>query len=114
MMAKKNYFKILNKLKIDTFWDIKFNIYKNLEINENCKINTNKSNLIKKYYLKNYTKRPKKKFYLECFLEFELFKSLLNKKFPWNTSLSGSTILFKRNPNVYNVDMVFSLNFLRV
>ena len=42
----------------------------------------------------------------------QLFKSLLNKKFPWNTSLSGSTIMYQEI-NKFNVD-VFSLNFLRV
>ena len=51
---------------------------------------------------------------LECHLDLDLFKNLLKGNFPWNTSISGSTILFKRNPNIYNVDLDFSLNFLRV
>ena len=51
---------------------------------------------------------------LECHIEYLLFKSLLAGKFPWNTSLSGSTIMYKRSPNKFNIDMIFSLNFLRV
>ena len=51
---------------------------------------------------------------LECHIEYMLFKSLLAGKFPWNTSLTGSTIMYKRSPNKFNIDMIFSLNFLRV
>ena len=51
---------------------------------------------------------------LECHIEYSLFKALLKRKFPWNTSLSGSTIMYRRIPNKFNVDMMFSLNFLRI
>lgn len=111
--AKKNYFKILKQKKIDTKWDINFKIYKNLELNKNCYINKKKSKFLKTYNLKNYKQKSKKNLKLECYMEYQLFKSLLNGKFPWNTSLSGSTIMYKRNPNKFNIDMVFSLNFLR-
>ena len=113
--AKKNYFKILSKKKnIKAKWDFNFKIYKNYEINDNCLIDRKKSKLLKTYQLKNHNLNTKKTLKLECNLEYELFKSLLSGKFPWNTSLSGSTIMYQRNPNKFNVDMVFSLNFLRV
>ena len=113
--AKKNYLRILdNKKKINSKWSIDFKIYKNLEINRKCLIDKEKSNLIKSYNLKNYKLFSKKIPKLECHMEYQLFKSLLSGKFPWNTSLSGSTIMYKRNPNKFNVDMIFSLNFLRV
>ena len=113
--AKKNYNKILSyKKKINKKWQITFKIYKNYELNSNCIIDKKKSKFIKTYYLKNYDDNSKSIFKLECHLEYELFKSLLNGKFPWNTSLSGSTIMFKRSPNKYIFDMFTSLNFLRV
>tara|TARA_B110000037_G_scaffold220356_1_gene287981 strand:- start:6559 stop:7902 length:1344 start_codon:yes stop_codon:yes gene_type:complete len=113
--AKKNYLRILgNKKKINSKWSIDFKIYNNYEINKNCFIDKKKSKLIKSYNLKNYTLLSEKILKLECHIEYQLFKSLLSGKFPWNTSLSGSTIMYKRNPNKFNVDMVFSLNFLRV
>ena len=77
---------------------------------------TIKSKFLKKYELKNFhaNKIDKKNiFHLDCFLEYKLFDSLISSKFPWNTSLSGSTILYKRTPNKFNIDMVFSLNFLK-
>ena len=93
---------------------IDFKIYKNFEINKKCFIDKKKSNFLKSYNLKNYFLNSKNILKLECHIEYQLFKSLLAGKFPWNTSLSGSTIMYKRKPNKFNIDMVFSLNFLRV
>jgi len=114
LLAKKNYFKILNNKKnITTKWSINFKIFKNIELDKNCLINKKKSKFLKNYNLKNFNFSQKKIFKLDCFLEYNLFQSLITGKFPWNTSLIGSTIMFKRNPNKFNVDMAFSLNFLR-
>ena len=113
--AKKNYFKILNNnKKIKSKWNIKFIIYKNYEINKKCIIDKKKSKFLKTYNLKNNYLNIKNNLQLECHMEYQLFKSLLNGKFPWNTSLSGSTIMYRRIPNTFNVDMLFSLNFLRI
>ena len=113
--AKKNYLRILSyNKKIKSKWSIDFKIYKNFEINKKCFIDTKKSNFLKSYNLKNYFLNSKNILKLECHIEYQLFKSLLAGKFPWNTSLSGSTIMYKRKPNKFNIDMVFSLNFLRV
>ena len=114
-MAKKNYFRILeNKKNINTKWDIFFNVYNKYEINKKCVIDKKKSNLLKTYQLSNHNLNSKNIYKLECHLEYDLFESLLKGRFPWNTSLTGSTIMYKRNPNIFNVDMQFSLNFLRV
>jgi hypothetical protein len=113
--AKLNYLKILNfKKNIKSKWNIKFKIYKNYELNKNSLINKKKSKYLKSYNLKNYNLKSKNIFKLTCHLEYQLFQSLLRGKLPWNTSLSGSTIMYERVPNKFNVDMVFSLNFLRV
>ena len=70
--------------------------------------------LLKTYQLSNHNLNSKKTYKLECHLEYDLFESLLKGRFPWNTSLTGSTIMYKRNPNIFNVDMQFSLNFLKL
>ena len=112
--AKKNYLRILSyKKDIKSKWNINFKIYRNYELNNNCFIDNNKSNFLKTYSLKNYKSNPTNILKLECHIEYQLFKSMLIGKFPWNTSLSGSTIMYKRKPNKFNVDMLFSLNFLR-
>ena len=112
--AKTNYFRILaNKKRINTKWDIQFNIYKNYEINKKCFIDQKKSNMLKTYQLSNHSSKSKNIYKLECHLEYQLFESLLRGRFPWNTSLTGSTIMYKRNPDIFNVDLQFSLNFLR-
>ena len=113
--AKLNYFRILSNIKrINTKWDIYFNIYKNYEINDRYVIDKKKSKFLKTYRLSNYTLKSKKIYKLECHLEHQLFESLLRGRFPWNTSLTGSTIMYRRNPDIFNVDLQFSLNFLRV
>ena len=111
--AKNNYARILSKKQINTKWNIDFQIYKNFEIDKNLNISKKQSSFLKKYNLKNYDTKNKNIYNLECHIEHGLFKSLLCGKFPWNTSLSGSTIMYKRNPEKFNVDMLFSLNFLR-
>ena len=110
-----NYFRIIKKINLLPNWKVKFQIFKKIELNEKCLIDKKKSKKIKTYELtsKNYLKKQKFPL-LECYLEYDLFESLLAGKFPWNTSLSGSTIMFKRRPNTFNSNMVFSLNFLRV
>ena len=113
--AKEKYFNILAKnKKIDTNWRIDFKIFKNLEINKYCGIDKKKSSFLKNYNLKKINLKNKKIFNLQCYIEYQLFEQLLLGKLPWNTSLSGSVIMFKRKPNIYNVDMDFALNFLRL
>lgn len=111
--AKSNYFKVLKKKNINGNWKITFNIYKNLELNDRCKIDFKASEKLKMYQLINLTKKTKKINQLTCYMEANLFSSLLKGEFPWNTSVSGSTIFFKRYPNKYDINQVFSLNFLR-
>lgn len=112
--AKINYFRILSfNKKINTGWNIDFNIYRNYELNKKCLIDKKKSKFLKTYNL-NYHNGKSKNFHkLECYIEYKLFNSLLNGRFPWNTSLTGSTIMYRRSPNIFNVDLQFSLNFLR-
>lgn len=110
-LAKKNYFNKLEKFNIQTSWKIDFKVYKNLFL-KNDKIDQSKSKLFKNYSLsylvpdaKNYTR-------LEINLDLNLFYKLLKRDYPWNISLSGSYILFKRYPNKFDPNVTFSLNYL--
>ena len=73
-----------------------------------------KSKILKEYRIVNNQLNYKKNSpQLSCYLDYSLFIQLLVGNFPWNTSLSGSVIMFKRKPNKFYPNMVFSLNYLR-
>ncbi len=112
--AKKNYFNFLLRKKISNAWKINFIVYKNLQINNSCNIDKAKSKILKEYRIVNNQLNYKKNSpQLSCYLDYSLFIQLLVGNFPWNTSLSGSVIMFKRKPNKFYPNMVFSLNYLR-
>ena len=111
-ISKLKYYKILKNFKIKTNWDIEFLIYKDLILNNDKKIDIKKSKFIKKYYLQK--KKLKKNNYskLYCHLDKKLFYGLLNRNYVWNQPLAGSLILFERKPNIFDPNVIFSLNFL--
>ena len=49
---------------------------------------------------------------LRCHLDTALFRKLLTKEYVWNNALSGSYILFERDPNLFLPVLPFSLNYL--
>ena len=111
-ISKIKYFKILKNFRIKTNWDIEFVVYENLIINNKKKIDINKSKLIKKYYLQNRKLKTNNYSKLYCHLDKKLFYGLLNRNYVWNQPLAGSLILFERKPNVFDPNVIFSLNFL--
>jgi len=113
-IACDNYFKKLSKLNIKTSWKINFFLYKNLTL-INSKINKPKSKLIDCLNLKFKSKSKRKKnklTNLNLHLDGQLFNILLTRKSSWNTSLSGSCILYERYPNKFDPNVSFSLNYL--
>tara|TARA_B100000315_G_C14564759_1_gene582358 strand:- start:614 stop:1951 length:1338 start_codon:yes stop_codon:yes gene_type:complete len=110
----KSYKKKLTAFPLKTNWKVDFFIYKNLLINKNGKINFKNSAFLKKYSI-TFNKPFKEKFSkLKCHLDFNLFYGMLKKKFPWNPPLAGSSILFERNPNKFDPNVIFSLNYLSI
>ena len=112
--ACKKYHNILLRFATETNWKVEFVIYSNLSINNNGKINLNKSNLLKRYFLKNNKHKSKKFTKLICHLDFNLFYGLLKRKFVWNQPMAGSSILYERKPNKFDPNLVYSLNFLGI
>ena len=108
--AKKNYLKIMNGKYKNFNWTIKFHIFDNLKLNKKFKI-SKRCKPIKEYKIESASKKNHHPI-LECYLDKSLFYSLLKRKFIWNIALSGSLIMFKRKPNKFFPDVVFSLNFL--
>ena len=116
LKALNNYFNRLTKYKIKSSWKINFLVYQNLQLNSANKIDLKKSIFFKKYKIdysglgvnstKNFTK-------LQCNLDLSLFYALLNKKKEanWNHALSGSLILYKRFPDKFDPNLLFSINF---
>ena len=112
--ACKKYHNILLRFATETNWKVEFVIYSNLSINNNGKIDLNKSNLLKRYFLKNNKHKSKKFTKLICHLDFNLFYGLLKRKFDWNQPMAGSSILYERKPNKFDPNLVYSLNFLGI
>lgn len=112
LLAKNNYYKKLLNKKIKTSWNIKFYIYKNLNLNKKKQINKNKSIFLKKYEINFNNKNINKNTNLSCYLDASLFYGLLKRKYIWNSAVSGSVILYKRHPNIFDPNVTFSLNYL--
>ena len=111
-----NYKKKLTRFPIATNWKAEFCIYKNLFINSQGKINLKDSKYLKKYSIKN--RRSSNKSLrndhskLKCHLDFNLFYGLLKRKYTnWNQPASGSLILYERKPNIFDPNLLFSLNY---
>jgi hypothetical protein len=119
LKSYENYKKRLTNFQIKTNWDAEFYIYQNLSINSKGKINLKNSKFLKKYML-NYNKpncKLLKNNYskLKCHLDFNLFYGLLKRKYTnWNQPMSGSVILYERKPNIFDPNLVFSLNYLSI
>ena len=114
-IAKNNYFHRIKKIKFKTSWKINFNIYKNIYLDKNIKINNKKSKLLKTFSIsKESSRKNNKKNYtvLTCFMDINLFYGLLKRKYIWNSPVSGSLILYNRRPNIFDPNVTFSLNYL--
>ncbi len=119
LQSHVNYIKKLNRLPIKTHWDVEFYIYRNLTINSKGKINFKNSKFLRKYaikYNKSNGKLLKKNYSkLKCHLDSNLFYGLLIKKYTnWSQPLAGSLILYERKPNIFDPNIVFSLNYLSI
>ena len=89
-------------------WSITINLYHNFSISDNGEIYNSKVdhvvNLIDVDSDKSIT------LHIDC----RAFVGAINRKFSWNQLISGSHALIERQPNVYDPDVLFSLNFFRI
>ena len=113
--ACENYKKKVKRYPIKTSWVAEFYIYKNLLLNKSKKINKKSSKLIKRYSLDYNKSKSKKNFSkLTCHLDEKLFYGLLTKKYTnWNQPTVGTLVLYERKPNIFDPNVLFSLNYLQ-
>ena len=92
-------------------WIIDFNIYDDLELTAAGDIAPGCEPLA------TFTLSPKSDVeiiqHLVCHMDACLFGRLLDNQHIWNQSISGTHILYEREPNAFMPDVPSSLNFLR-
>ena len=111
--AKTNYFKRISNFNLKSSWKIDFYVYENIKIKK-LQIDKKQSKLFNKFQLNVKNRNIKKYSKLIIYIDLKLFYLLLTRKYPWNISLSGSYILYKRYPNIFDPNVTFSLNFLAI
>ena len=109
--CQEKYIERIKKLNIKKNWNIQVSIYKNLILNNNGKIDGNKSGFLKTYLIKNSYSYHSKNIDLTCHLDKKLFYNLMLRGSPWNTALTGSIIMFHRKSKTYSPTTENSLNF---
>jgi len=103
----QNYLQSLQSISIN--WCVTFQLYNDLHINNKLLI---KKSIKPLHSLVLGNKQASYK--LTCHLDYKLFIGLLEKKYNWNISLSGSIILFEREPNIFLPNITMSLNYLTI
>jgi len=109
--CQDKYYQRVKLLNIKTNWNIKINIFNDIKLKSDGRINQEKSGYIKSYIIRSKLENKNKKIDLVCNLDKDLFFCLMMKYSPWNTALTGSIILFSRKSKVYNPTIENSLNF---
>jgi L-ascorbate metabolism protein UlaG (beta-lactamase superfamily) len=108
-MANYKYCQKIKKLNINITRLIKFILYDNLTIDSELNI-LSKSDLILQISMKDEAYNHEN--YIEIHMDKNTFYLCLTKKLIWNEVFSTSLCMFKRIPNTYEPDLLFSLNFL--
>ncbi len=108
--AKEKYFNKLASTSTEIKWSVTFNLYEELQLDSNCKIDKECKPLHQFVLAQDATEPPP--YELVCHLDRQLFIGLIQRKYIWNLALSGSVILYERRPNVFLPTIPFSLNYL--
>jgi len=107
--AKSNWIDIITQKNIEIEQDIKFLLYKNLNLNED--LSDLLDNPICEYSLKS--NQTESKGLLTIKIDFRSFYLCLIRKKVWNGTI-GALCLFERVPNIFYPSVTFSLNYLVV
>ena len=107
-IALETYLRMSNQFIPNLDWSIKFNLYHNFAITDSGEISNPKINHI--VYLRDDVSENLLTLHIDC----RAFTDAINRKLSWNQLISGSHAMIERQPNVFNPDVLFSLNFFRV
>lgn len=109
--ATVNYFNVLDRMKVDMRWIIDFKLYDDLRLTDEGFIQPGCEPTA------TYRLAPREQGEiiqeLVCHMDAILFARLLDNRHIWNQSISGTHILYDREPNMFFPDVPSSLNFLR-
>jgi hypothetical protein len=89
-------------------WSIKINLYHNFEITESGEISNSK--IDHTVHLRDDDSSNIITLHMDC----RAFIAAINRKLSWNQLISGSHAMIERQPNIFNPDVLFSLNFFRI
>jgi len=89
-------------------WSIKINLYHNFEITESGEISNSK--IDHTVHLRDDDSSNIITLHMDC----RAFIAAINRKLSWNQLISGSHAMIDRQPNIFNPDVLFSLNFFRI
>ena len=108
--ALKNYTAVLNRIGITQNWNTVINLYQNLEIDLTGNIVPGCRPADRLTLPGAPDQTPEQT--LTFHMDIDLLTDLLEGRGNWNGALSGSYILYEREPNIFLPDVPFSLNFL--
>jgi L-ascorbate metabolism protein UlaG (beta-lactamase superfamily) len=109
--ARENYFRVLDRMKVEMRWIIDFIVYDDLLLTEKGDIDPACEPVLK--ITLGPDGAPEIIQHLVCHLDSSLFGRLLAGDHIWNQSISGTHIIYEREPNVFMPDVPSSLNFLK-
>ena len=89
-------------------WSIKIYLYHNFVITESGEISNSK--IDHTVHLRDDDSSNIITLHMDC----RAFIDAINRKLSWNQLISGSHAMIERQPNIYNPDVLFSLNFFRI
>ena len=107
-IALETYRRMSTKFIPNLDWSIKFNLYHNFAINNSGEISNRKIDHI--VPLKDDVSENLLTLHIDC----RAFTDAINRKLSWNQLISGSHAMIERQPNIFNPDVLFSLNFFRI
>jgi hypothetical protein len=110
LRAREKYFNKLEATSTQIKWSVTFNLYEELQLDSHCRIDKSCTPCHQFVLAKESDQAPP--YTLICHLDRQLFIGLLQRKYIWNLAVSGSVILYERQPNVFLPTIPFSLNYL--
>jgi len=108
--ALKNYNTILARIGITQYWTTEINLYQNLILHADGQILTGTKPVERILLPCSEGETPQQT--LVFHMDIDLLIDLMEGRGNWNGALSGSYIIYEREPDIFLPDVPFSLNFL--
>jgi len=107
--ALGNYTSIMDRIDLVQAWTTELYLYKDLTLDEDGNIEADQRPID---HVTLPCKKAPPKQTLTFHMDMDLFIDLLEGRGNWNGALSGTYIIYERDPDVFIPDAPFSLNFL--